>query len=154
MTFREFAFLCNQFQYKFSVQAVVVLASQFIDLFAELWKVAISFVMSAYPSICMEQLVSHWTDFNEIWYLSLFWKFIEKIQILLKSDRITGTLYGDLCKCIIISCWILLRMRGFSNNSCKQNQNAFYVQYLFPANHAFMIMWKNMVEPDRPQMTV
>jgi len=83
MTFRDSAFLSNQFQYKFSVTAVVVLAAQFLDLFRELWKVAISFVMSAHPSICMEQLDSHWTDFYEIWYWRLFWKFIEKIQIWL-----------------------------------------------------------------------
>jgi hypothetical protein len=27
------------------------------------------------------ELGSHWTDFHEIWYLSIFRKFVEKIQV-------------------------------------------------------------------------
>ena len=38
-------------------------------------------------SVCMEQLSSHYTDFHEIWYLSIFWKSVIKIQVLLKSDK-------------------------------------------------------------------
>ena len=34
----------------------------------------------------MEQLGSHWTDFDETWYLSFFRKYVEKIQVPLKSD--------------------------------------------------------------------
>jgi len=33
--------------------------------FAKLRKAIISFVMSDYPSVCMEQLDSHWTDLHE-----------------------------------------------------------------------------------------
>jgi len=32
------------------------------------------------PSVHMEQFLSHWTDFREIWYLSIFQKPVEKIQ--------------------------------------------------------------------------
>ena len=39
------------------------------------------------PSVCMEQLGSHWTDFHEIWYLKIFRKYVKKIQVWLKSDR-------------------------------------------------------------------
>jgi hypothetical protein len=47
--------------------------------------------MPVSPSICMKQLVSHWTDFNEILYLSIFRKkTTKKIQILLKSDKNNG----------------------------------------------------------------
>jgi hypothetical protein len=35
----------------------------------------------------MEQLDSHWTDFHEILYLSIFLKFSEKIKVLLKSEK-------------------------------------------------------------------
>jgi len=35
----------------------------------------------------MEQLGSHWTDFNEIWYLNMFSKSVEKIQVSMKSDK-------------------------------------------------------------------
>jgi len=30
---------------------------------------------------------SHWTDFLEIWYWRLSWKYVEKIQIWFKSDK-------------------------------------------------------------------
>jgi hypothetical protein len=30
--------------------------------------------LSFRPSVCMEQLGSHWTDFHEIWYLGIFRK--------------------------------------------------------------------------------
>ena len=36
------------------------------------------------PSVRMEQLGSHWTDFHEIWYLSIFRKYVKAIQFLLK----------------------------------------------------------------------
>ena len=41
----------------------------FLGLFAELWKATINFLMSACPSARMYQHCSHWTYFNEIWYL-------------------------------------------------------------------------------------
>ena len=66
-------------------------------------KATISFIMSVHPSvrpsvhpffwlyvrpfIRMEQMGSHWTDFYAIWYLNIFRKSEEKIQISLKSDK-------------------------------------------------------------------
>jgi len=38
----------------------------FLGSFAKLLEVTISLVMSVFPSIRMEQLGSHWTDFHEI----------------------------------------------------------------------------------------
>jgi len=38
----------------------------------------------------MEQLSSHRTDFNEIWYLSNFRKSVEKVLLPLKSDKSKG----------------------------------------------------------------
>jgi hypothetical protein len=43
--------------------------------------------MSIYPSVRMEEFGFHWTDFDETWYLRLFRKSVEKIQISLKSDK-------------------------------------------------------------------
>jgi hypothetical protein len=42
------------------------------------------------PRVRMEQLGSHWRDFHEIWYLSIIRKFVEKIQISLKSGKNNG----------------------------------------------------------------
>jgi hypothetical protein len=51
--------------------------------------------MSARPSVRMEQLGSHWMDFRDTLYLSIFRKTVEKIQFLLKSDKETDTLNED-----------------------------------------------------------
>jgi len=59
----------------------------FLGAFEKLLKATISFVMSVCPSVRMEQLRSHWTDFHEIRYLSIFRKSVEKIQVSLKSDK-------------------------------------------------------------------
>jgi hypothetical protein len=40
-----------------------------------------------------------------------------------------------------------------ANSSCRENQNILYFEYLFQKSRAFCeIMWKNMVEQDKPQM--
>ena len=41
----------------------------------------------------MEQVVSHWMEFHEIWYLSIFQKFVEKIQVSLTSHKNNGLTY-------------------------------------------------------------
>jgi hypothetical protein len=53
----------------------------------KLRKATISFVMSVLLSIRMEQLGSHSKNFHEIWYLNIFPKSVEKIQVSLKSDN-------------------------------------------------------------------
>jgi len=35
----------------------------------------------------VEQLGYHWAGFHEIWYLSIFLKFVDKIQVSLKSEK-------------------------------------------------------------------
>ena len=43
----------------------------------------------------------------------------------------------------------------FRQNLYRKSKHMFYVQQLSPENHAmYEIMRKNMVDPDRPQMTV
>ena len=41
-------------------------------------------------SVRMEQIGSNWTDFHKIWYFSIFRKTVDKIQVLLKSDKNNG----------------------------------------------------------------
>jgi len=66
---------------------------------------------SVRPSVCMEQLGTHWTDFHEIGYLSNFRKSVVKIQLFLKSDKNNGYLSEDQCTFLIIFCSLILRMR-------------------------------------------
>ena len=44
-------------------------------------------VLRVCPSVRMEQLSSHQTDFHEILYLSIFRKYVTKIQTSLTSDK-------------------------------------------------------------------
>ena len=62
----------------------------FLGAFAKLKKSTISFVMYGRLSVRMEQLGSHWTNFHEILYLSIFRNSIEKIRVSLKSDKNNG----------------------------------------------------------------
>jgi hypothetical protein len=38
-------------------------------------------------SVRMEQLGSHWTDYNQIWFLWIFRKSVPKIQVSLKTGQ-------------------------------------------------------------------
>jgi len=55
----------------------------FLGAFAKLRKATIvmSVCPSVRPSLRMKKLGSHWTEFHEILYLSIFRKTIEKIQV-------------------------------------------------------------------------
>jgi len=96
--------------------------------FCEKWLSALSCL-----PIRVEQLGFHRTYFHQIWYLSITRESVEKVQIWLKSDKnnkyftwIPLYMYENVSL-------NLLRMRNVSDESCKENQNIFYVQLpLFP----------------------
>ena len=65
-----------------------------LDAFVKLRKATVSFAMSVFqsiqfvrPSARMEKLGSQRKDFHEIWYLRIFQKSTEKIQVWLKSYK-------------------------------------------------------------------
>ena len=118
----------------------------FLGAFAKLRKATISF-MSVRPcmSVRMEP-GSHWTDFDEIWYLRLFRKSVEKTQVSLQSDNNNGHIHKDVFTFMTTSRWILLRMRNVSNKSCRKNQNTcFMFSGFFPENRA---VWDNVEQYD------
>ena len=62
-----------------------------------------------------------------------------------------GALREDKYTFSIISRPIFLGMRNLSNKRCRENRNTTF----FFLNHAiYEIVWKNTVEPGRPQMTI
>ena len=51
---------------------------------------------SVRPSVRMERLDSHWADIQQMLHLSIFRKFVENIQVSLKSGKNKGcTLHED-----------------------------------------------------------
>jgi hypothetical protein len=65
---------------------VGVMSELCLGAFAKLRKAKNILVMSARPP-AWEKLGSHWTNFHEIWYLIIFRKTFEKIQLSSKSDN-------------------------------------------------------------------
>ena len=54
---------------------------------------------------------------------------------------------------MIISLQILLRQRNVSHKSCTENQNILCSVNVSENPAFYEKMWKNMVQPDTPQMT-
>ena len=96
---------------------------RFLRAFEKLRKATISFVMSVRPSVRMEQLDSHWTDFDEFWYFRFFLKSVEKIQVYLKSGKNNGYFTQRFFTFMTISRLIPLTLRNVLDKSCRENQN-------------------------------
>ena len=89
------------------------------------------------------------------------WTFIEilsrKFKLYQIRTIITGTLHEDQYTFFIISRSIILIMRNLPDRICRENQTTHFIfnNLFFSKNCAiFEIMWKNIVEPGRPQMTI
>ena len=107
----------------------------------------------------MKQLGSHWANCNENLYLIIFRKSVEKIQNVTKLWQVNRVLFfhEDLCMFMTVPRRVILRMRNVSDESCREYQNTLFVcnNLFFTENHAiYEVIWKNMVEPDGPQMTI
>ena len=99
----------------------------FSGVFAKLGKVTMIIAWS----VRMEKLGFHWTDFPEIWYLNIFRKTVENIQVALKSGKNNGTLHEDQYTYMVISHSDLFRMRIVSDKSCRKYQNTHFMSSFF-----------------------
>jgi hypothetical protein len=131
--------------------------AEFLGAFAELRKATICFIMSARLSVRMEKLGSHWMIFYPIWYFSIFWKSVEKNQVLVKSYKNNG--YFTWRPTDIYD---HTSLKSSQNEKCfrvklyRKPKHTFHVQKVFFfENHAFYeILWKNRVQPDSPVVTL
>jgi hypothetical protein len=106
----------------------------FLGAFAKLRKailasscVCLSTRPSFRPSVRVDQLGSYWTDFYETWYLSIYRKYAEKIEFLLKSDKSNGTSREEQYAFLIISRSVLLWTRSASERSCRENRKTYFM---------------------------
>ena len=68
---------------------------------------------------------------------------------------ITDILHRDQHSFLIISRSFLLRMTNIAGKSCRDNQNTNFTFNELPEIRAvYKIIWKNVVQPNRPQMTI
>ena len=108
---------------------------------------------SSYLSVCMEHLGPHWTDFHWIWYLSIFRKNIEKIQVSLNMAGIIGTLREDQFTFFIIH---LSSSRNKKRLKLLEKIKTHVLfSKIFSENRAvYKIMWNKVRETGRPQKTI
>ena len=83
----------------------------------------------------MEELGSHWTDFHEIRYLSIFFENMSRKFKSLKSDKKTGTLHKHVCTFMTVFRSILLRMRNVSTKMCGEKTH-FIFRNIFSEDRA------------------
>jgi hypothetical protein len=68
----------------------------------------------------MQRLGSHWMDFHDILYLSIFVDLWRKFNVRSNLTRKTGTLQEELYTFLIITRIILLRKRNFSDKRAEK----------------------------------
>jgi hypothetical protein len=78
-----------------------------------------------------------------------------KSKFYYNLTRIRSTCHEDQYTFMIISCSIL-RMRNVSYKSYRENHKTYFVSTIFFFDNLAVvkIMWKNTVEPERPQVTI
>ena len=113
-------------------------------------------LMSVCPSLRRDQPYSHWTGFHEIWYLSIFFENLwRKSSLDYNLIWITSNLHEAVCRLVIRSPSILLRIRTVSVKSCTEYQNRYFrINNILPKIVPFMRMWENMVQPDSTQTKI
>ena len=109
--------------------------------------------MSVRTSFC-----THWTSrppteriFIKFCIWVLYQNLTKKFKCHQRKTRITGTLHDDQYTFLIISRSFLLRMRNFQTKVVEKTKTRILCSItFFPKIVPFMIVWKNIVEADRP----
>ena len=97
-----------------------LLSEAFLGAFTKLRKATMSFVMSV--------LLSAWNNSAPTGRIVMkfdIWVFLNvsrKFKFHWNPTIITGTLHGQVFTFMVISRWIILRMRNVSDKSCRENQ--------------------------------
>jgi hypothetical protein len=134
----------------------------FVGPFAKLQKATLTFLMYVRP-VCRFVRPSPWNQWLPTgrilmkFGISLSYK---RISIIFKLDSnsriITGTIHEDLCTFMITYRSFLHRMRTVLHESCRKYHNTpFVLDKFFPEIRVVCeIMWNNLLQTDRPQLTV
>ena len=133
-------------------------------MFAKSRRATISSVMSVCPSVrslvCVSVCLSVWNNSapNQRLLINsdigVFFEKLTKNSNFFNSDKNNATLHEDLRTFMIISRSIFLK-REFSDKILEEIKTHFLFNNFFSENRAVNeTMRKNIVEPDRPQMTI
>ena len=121
-----------------------------ISTFANLRKATVNFVMSVFlPSARNSAPTRRIFMKFDIW--RYFLKSAQKMQVLFKSDENNEYFTWRCSTFVMLLRRNLIRMKNGVKKSCRENQNAHFSS----ENHTICeIMWKNIIEPGSPQMTI
>jgi len=115
----------------------------------EKWKVSscLSAWNNSAPTGCIFMKFDIWAFFENLF---------RKFEFHYNLTTITGTLHEDRYTFLIISRSVLFRMGNVSNIICREKQNTHFVfsNFFFENRSVHEIIYKNIVKPDRPQMTI
>ena len=92
-----------------------------------------------------------------LWYLIISKILSRQFYVSFKFDKnsLTGTSHEDPCPYSVTSHSFLLRMRNAADNFPQQNKTHFMFNNFFLENPVvYDIIWKNIVQSDRPQTAV
>jgi len=95
--------------------------------FSKLLKETISFIMIVCPHVTTWL---RWTDFQEIWYLKIFQKSIQKIQVLLISDKNIGYFTWRTIYIYDNTSPKSSQNEKCFRQICRENQNTFYMLFI------------------------
>ena len=79
------------------------------------------------PSFRMAEIASHWKDFHEVWYWSMFREYVEKTRVSLKPHNNNGTSRADRHTFLIITRSVLRIMQNLSDKSCRENETTHFI---------------------------
>jgi len=117
-----------------------------LDMVIKLWKETVRCIMSVcYLSSHLHATTRLPLD-GFLWnFMScVFFKLCQEIQVSLKSDKHSRCQYTSL---------IILRMRNVSDKSCREI-NTHILCSVTPPNAVYEIMWPDILERDKLQMTI
>jgi hypothetical protein len=128
---------------------------RFLGELAELRNATISFIIAVHLSVspsswnysaatdCIFMRFDIWVRFDSK---------SSKFNYLSNQTKITGNLREELCTFMIISCRILLWVRYVSGKVVEKIKTHILdsIMFFFQNRAVYEIMWKNVIEPDKP----
>jgi hypothetical protein len=153
MLCRELIAVCSETHTK-NTNILSMLNVELSGAFAKLRKATIWFVMSFRPSAWKNSDTTGriFMKFD----ISVFCERLSrKFKIQWSLTRVKAALHEDQRTFMSTSRSVLLKMRNVSDKVVEKIKTHSLCSITFFANRAvYEIMWKNMVEPDRPQITI
>jgi hypothetical protein len=101
-----------------------------LGAFAKLRKATVSVVMSVRPSAWNSSAPTG-RILMKLDISPFFENLLRKFKFHSNPTRVTGTLHEDILTFMIISRWIILRMRIVSDKSCREHQNSHFIFHNF-----------------------